>query len=322
MLVKNTIIALMAVAPALTIPVPGPGAATTATTIKSVAKAVTAKVSKAAISKAEGNVRSDMSNDNILRKELKAADAKLATDRSAAKKLEKQGRAQKNAKAKLTKTSHLSTGLKHLSKDLSALAGSRNKHNLRITTGSRGARHSVISPHRSALSPLRSGGSARSSLRTAVGTGQSPYFGGYSPGFQSPGFSPPFSGNMKETLSFQPSSGGGYTENISFSPQAQQISRRALTPTTPSTILTSPSALVPAHRSRKSATLHQHTLAEAMQLSALLVEAEKVVNGLEAQMNQPQTVFANLKRKSKFKRPTTPATPATPATPVTPVKST
>jgi hypothetical protein len=303
MLVKNTIIALMAVAPAFTIPVPATGKSTTTTvattksttpTAAKVSKAAVTKpntkVSKAAVTNANTKVTADLSAEKKLRKELSGLDSKLARDRSTAKEL-KQERGQQKA----------------------------NKHNLRITTtGHAATRHSVTPPG-SALGTPRSG---RSSLRSAV---QSPYLGG----FQSPGFSPPFSSGMSEDVTFTPKTGGGYTERISWSPQRQQIGRRALTPTTPSAVTpTTPSAslsptdaYIPSHKSRKSSTVHKHTLREAMQLSALLVEAEKVVNGLEGQMNTPQTVFANLKRKSKSKRPTTPTTPATPATPP-PVRTT
>jgi len=326
----------MAVAPAFTIPVPGPDKSTAAvattksTKAPATAKApTTAKLSKAALTKAavktaEGKVKTDLTNEKTLRKELGALDSKLAGDMRSAVKLEKQARTQKNGitKAKLTGSAgkHLTKLTTKGSTVHNHLSLTRNKHHLRISTaGSRGTRHSVT-PLGSAISPLWSGRSGRS----AVGTGQSPYFGGYSPSFQSPGFSPPYSGSMRETISYQPSSGGGYTENINFSPQAQQISRRAITPTTPttpSTPLDSPSVHVPAHRSRKSSTLHKHTFADAMQLTTMLLEAEKLVNGLEEQMNKPQTVFTNLKRASKFKRPTTPITPATPVTP-SPVKTT
>jgi hypothetical protein len=395
MLVKNTIIALMAVAPAFTIPVPGPvsKSTTTVATTKSttpttakvakapvtnakvakapatnakVAKAPATKVSKAAVTKAQNNVKSDLANEAKLRKELKGLDSKLAVDRTAAKQLKQQEKLQKNGntktthKAKLTgstgkhttklttkisqlsnhhitgKTSKLSTGHNQLSNHHTTGKTSKlstghnqlsnhhlkNKNNLRISTaGVRGTRHSVTPPG-SALGTPRSG---RSSLRSAVGTGQSAFSGGFptgfSTGFQSPGFNSPFPNGMSEEVTFKPNTGGGYTERISFQPQSQQLSRRAVTPTTPPAPLSPVGAHIPRHKSRKSATTHQHTVAEAMQLSALLVEAEKVVNGLEVQMNKPQTVFANLKRKSKFKRPTTPVTPATPVTP-SPVKTT
>jgi len=334
MLVKNTIIALILAAPAFAAPVTST-TKSTSTSTSATAKPATVKVSnkaaltKAAVSKAVGKVAADRAEDLKLRKELRAVDGQLGRDSSKVRKLEKGDK----TTAKLSK----STTAK-----LSALGLSKNKLNLRVGTTSHRVGHTLTTPGsgRSSLgSALSTGRSPFSpSLRTAVGTGRSPYspsfrnaaspygfggYGGYSPGFQSPGFG----GNMNEQISFKPVTGGGYQEDISWQPQSQQLNRRALTPTSPSAPLTptTPSAAltplepsVPKHKNRKSAALHQHTFSDAIQLATLLSQAEKVVNGLQAQLNQPPTVFHNLKRKSKFRRPTTPITPITPATPATP----
>lgn len=353
MLVKNTIIALILAAPAFAAPVTST-TKSTSTSTSATAKPATVKVSnkaaltKAAVSKAVGKVAADRAEDLKLRKELRAVDGQLGRDSSKVRKLEKGDK----ATTKLSK----STTAKNTAK-FSALKVPKNKLNLRVGTTSHRVGHTLTTPGSgrsslgSALSTGRSrfGSSLRSapgtgrspfspSLRTAVGTGRSPYspsfrneaspygfggYGGYSPGFQSPGFG----GNMNEQISFKPVTGGGYQEDISWQPQSQQLNRRALTPTSPSAPLTptTPSAAltplepsVPKHKNRKSAALHQHTFSDAIQLATLLSQAEKVVNGLQAQLNQPPTVFHNLKRKSKFRRPTTPITPITPATPATP----
>jgi hypothetical protein len=115
---------------------------------------------------------------------------------------------------------------------------------------------------------------------------------------------------MTEEIAWTPTTGGGYKESISWKQPSStgQLRRRALPATPPPA-----SPAIRNHKSRKSTSVHKHSVAEVMQLSQMLIEAEKVVNGLEEQMNKPTTVFSNLKRHSKHAAHKTPTTP--PATP-------
>jgi hypothetical protein len=70
--------------------------------------------------------------------------------------------------------------------------------------------------------------------------------------------------------------------------------------------------------------MHKHTVAEKLQLNAMLLEAEHLVNGLEGQMDKEPTTFPNLKHANKMRKlhKLRMASPKTPVTPVTPTKAT
>lgn len=191
----------------------------------------------------------------------------------------------------------------------------------------RSGRYSATTPRtgRSAKHSATTPGTGRSRKLTTPGSvtpgfPQTPFSGlstGYSGRFSSPGFSPPPNG-MSEEISWTPTSGGGYKESISWGqPSSAGLRRRALpaTPISASTVLSPSESAIRKKHSRKSKKVHKHTIAETMQLGNMLIEAERVVNGLEEQMNKPATEFSNLQRHSKSKRPTTHAVHKTPTTP-------
>jgi len=113
-------------------------------------------------------------------------------------------------------------------------------------------------------------------------------------------------------------SNGRISEDWTYNQPSQRLARRALTPTA-----TSPSAdtsfgpmsplsplspftvrhILRKHKPlNKAAKPHKHTFAESIQMSTMLMEAEKLVNGLEDQLNKPETIFPDLQRMSKFQK--------------------
>lgn len=204
--------------------------------------------------------------------------------------------------------------------------GRSSKHGATTPGTGRSSRYSATTPRtgHSAKHSATTPGTGRSRKLTTPGSAtpgfpQTPFSGlstGFTGRYSSPGFSPPANG-MTEEIAWTPTTGGGYKESISWKQpgSAGQLRRRALpaTPTPASPVISPSEASIHKHKSRKSGRVHKHTVAEVMQLSQMLIEAEKVVNGLEGQMNKPTTEFSNLKRHAK--RPTTHATHKTPTTP-------
>lgn len=239
--------------------------------------------------------------------------------------LRKTGHGQHTGSARTPHTGSARTP--HTGKSSLMTGGSRTGSSLNTGSSLHSSLKTGSTRHSAGLTPNSglSTGNSRHSFsggESPMGTGRSQHsFGGSS------GFGTPRTGSSMvehEKISYTPTSGGGYTEDITFNEQPARLARRATpapaTPSTPTTPLSASASILP-HHSRKAVPLHKHTLGEKLQLNAMLLEAERVVQGLEKQLNKAATPFSNLKMHKihKLKVPTTPGSSAKVTPPSSPV---